>query len=61
MVGRIHLNNQIDAGDYNIWRAHFGQTAADGSFASGNVPEPATAVMLMFAAGGSCLRRRRAA
>ena len=46
--------------DYNIWRAHFGQTAGSGTGASANaaVPEPATLVLLMFAAAGWCLMRR---
>jgi uncharacterized protein YegL len=51
----------IDAGDYDVWRAHFGQIAGSGSGAStdATVPEPATLVMLMLAAVGACLRRRR--
>jgi hypothetical protein len=49
--------------DYNVWRAHFGQTAgsASGDIATAAVPEPATFLLLMFAAAGSCLRRRRPA
>jgi hypothetical protein len=49
--------------DYDIWRAHYGQTAGSGSGVSANaaVPEPATLVLLMIVAAGWCLRRRRAA
>ena len=51
----------VDNLDYNVWRANFGQTVGSGSAASANtaVPEPATKVLLMFAAAGWCLRRRR--
>lgn len=49
--------------DYNVWRAHFGESAGNGSGASANaaVPEPSTMVMLVLAAAGVCSRRRRAA
>jgi PEP-CTERM motif len=53
--------------DYLVWRAHFGQTAFSGAAlpaagaTSSPVPEPATLVLLMFAATGWCLLRRRAA
>jgi hypothetical protein len=52
-----------DSSDYNVWRSHFGQTAGSGTGAIANaaVPEPAMSVLLMFAAAGWCLRRRRAA
>ena len=56
-------NNMIDSGDYNIWRAHFGQPPGSGSSTVANaaVPEPATLVLLIFAAAGYYLRRGRAA
>ena len=43
---------------YDTWRAHFGETAGGGTGASANatVPEPATLVLLMFAAAGWCLQ-----
>ena len=53
----------IDSGDYGVWRAHFGNTNSSGSGASAYdaVPEPATCVLLMFAAAGWCLQRSRTA
>ena len=66
--GDFNLDGSIDAADYvvwrknpggiytpadfNIWRAHFGQTAGSGSGATGSasapaVPEPATLVVLL--------------
>jgi sulfatase modifying factor 1 len=53
----------VNAADYTAWRARFGQTAGSGSGVSTNaaVPEPATLMLLMLAALGWCLRRRRAA
>ena len=49
--------------EYNIWRAHFGQTAGSGSGDSANttVPEPATSVLLIVAALGIRLRGRHIA
>lgn len=49
--------------EYNTWRANFGEPVRNGSGASVNttIPEPATWVLLMFAAAGRCLRRGRAA
>ncbi|MCC7087199.1 MAG: PEP-CTERM sorting domain-containing protein, partial [Pirellulales bacterium] len=47
---------------YATWRSHFGQPSGSGSGAATNttVPEPATLLMMMFAATGWCLRRGRA-
>jgi fibronectin-binding autotransporter adhesin len=76
LPGDYNNNGSVDAGDYvlwrktdgtpagyNLWRAHFGQTAGSGAGDSANaaVPEPATLVLLMCAAAGWCLCRRRAA
>jgi hypothetical protein len=60
--------------DYNTWCANFGRTLRTGAgfgaagFAGASaearspaVPEPAGAVLLMFAAASRCFRRRRAA
>jgi hypothetical protein len=49
--------------EYNVSSSHFGQIALSGPHANAiaAVPEPATVVMLMFAAASLCLRRRRAA
>jgi hypothetical protein len=54
----------IGVAQYTTWRAHFGQPPGSGSGAAGSasaaVPEPATPVLLMFAASYWCLRRGRA-
>ena len=46
--------------DYNMWRSHFGQPPGSGAGAitSASVPEPASLMLLMFAAAGIGLRRR---
>jgi hypothetical protein len=63
---RKGLGTTYTQADYDVWRAHFGQSApgtGSGLGVSANVavPEPATLELLMFAAAGSCLRRGRAA
>ena len=75
LAGDFNIDGTVDAADYvvwrkidgthgryNTWRTHFGEPAGSGSGASVNatVPEPATLVLLMFAAAGWCLRRRLA-
>jgi autotransporter-associated beta strand protein len=63
VVWRKGLGTTYTQDDYDVWRAHFGQTAGPGSAAGANaaVPEPATLVLLMFAPVGWCFRRRRTA
>jgi hypothetical protein len=60
VVWRKGLGTTYTQNDYNIWRAHFGQTAGSGSGALANaaVPEPATLEMLVVAAAGVSTRRR---
>jgi fibronectin-binding autotransporter adhesin len=65
VVWRKGLGTTYTQNDYNVWRAHFGQTApgagsGTGAIENAAVPEPATSVLLMIAAG-CCLWRRRAA
>jgi hypothetical protein len=76
LLGDFNSDGKVDAADYVVWRktdgtstgystwrTHFGQTLGSGSGVSANaaVPEPATVVLLVVAAAGWCLRRRRAA
>jgi PEP-CTERM motif len=51
----------VVAGDYQVWRAHFGAPPGAGATFAANVPEPTTLVLLTFASAGWCLRRRRVA
>jgi hypothetical protein len=46
---------------YNLWRTNFGRSASIGSGAIANatVPEPATPLLLIFAAAGWSLWQRR--
>jgi hypothetical protein len=60
---RKGLGATFTQNDYEVWRANFGQQSNSGSGALANVavPELATAVLLIYAAAGSCVLRRRAA
>ena len=46
---------------YDLWRAHFGQTAGSGAGANLPlaVPEPGILVLVLVVVGGSPWRRRR--
>jgi T5SS/PEP-CTERM-associated repeat protein len=74
LPGDYNLNGTVDAADYVVWRKNdgpptgyitwrdnFGRTAGSGSGVTvyATIPEPATAVALMFAAVGWSLSRRR--
>lgn len=63
VVWRKNLGTISTQTDYDIWRAHFGQTAGGGAGTVANVavPEPATLMMLILAATGRNLLRRRSA
>jgi hypothetical protein len=57
-------NGKVDAADYVIWRQNIGNIrgtpgAGSGSLVSGGVPEPASAVLALFAALGFAARRPR--
>jgi hypothetical protein len=73
LPGDYNNNGVVDAADYvlwrkndgtpagyHTWRTHFGQIAGSGAGATAiaAVPEPATLVLLKFAAAGWCLGRR---
>jgi hypothetical protein len=62
VVWRKDLGTTYTQNDYNVWRAHFGQTSGSGTGASVNaaVPEPASALLLAFSAAVRILVRLRA-
>ena len=48
-----------DAADYTAWRARFGNNSAPGSgLTSGSVPEPASGILLLIAAGVAYSKRQ---
>ena len=55
------IGGTIGTAQYDQWRGHFGQSGGSGSGAATNVavPEPATLLLLTFAAAGCCVRRGR--
>jgi len=63
VVWRKGLGTTYTQNDYNEWRSNFGQTVSGGAgtVANSAVPEPATLLLLAFAATASFLRRCRAA
>ena len=67
VVWRKGLGTIYTQSDYDMWRAHFGQTAGSGAALpsaeplSAAVPEPSDLAQLVFTVVGCCLRRRRAA
>jgi fibronectin-binding autotransporter adhesin len=58
-TGDANGDTNVDGLDYDIWRQQFGEASGAGSDAGGQVPEPATAVMLSFAALLALHRRSR--
>lgn len=51
----------VGAADYLAWRAHYGQTAiaGSGSLFAGEVPEPASGILVVLAVVTCCVRRSR--
>jgi len=58
-VWRDGLGTAFKPSDYSIWKMHFGEVSGNGSLASDTVPETSTIALLVYAAAGSYLRRRR--
>lgn len=49
----------VDQEDYDFWKAHFGETNGSGSLSTASVPEPASALLFLLAAGGTGRRVRQ--
>lgn len=67
VVWRDALETTYVQSDFDVWRAHFGQSAGSGAALStveslpAAISEPTTFLLLMFAAGGRYVLRHRAA
>jgi hypothetical protein len=63
VVWRDGLGLTYTVNDYDVWQSHFGQTYGSGASVDMNasIPEPATLMLLMFAAAGWSLLRCQAA
>jgi hypothetical protein len=53
-----NFDGWVNDADYVIWRTDFGARAGSGSGAATAIPEPATSLLLIWAAVGWCARRR---
>ena len=51
-------SGMIDAGDYDVWKLHYGEHAGNGANASTAVPEPTTPVLLLTGILTLCSYRR---
>jgi hypothetical protein len=60
VIWRKGLGTIYTQSDYDVWRAHFGQTAGSGAGATVNsaVPEPTTLILLVTGMTAICTRRR---
>jgi hypothetical protein len=62
---RKGLDTLYTQSDYEVWRAHFGQSVGggsgggSGSLATDTVPEPATSTLVILAVGAAVVARRR--
>jgi hypothetical protein len=51
-------NGVMDAGDYDVWKANFGNHSGSGASANAAIPEPATLWMLLDGILTICCSRR---
>jgi hypothetical protein len=51
IVWRKGLGTAYSSADFNMWRAHFGQTIGSGSLTGIQIPEPGTSAILLLAVG----------
>jgi hypothetical protein len=53
------LGTPVGNAHYDLWKANFGMGAGSGSLAASGVPEPASALLMIVAALGLGISRRR--
>jgi hypothetical protein len=58
VVWRKGMNDKYTQGDFNLWRAHFGETLGSGAEALASVPEPSS-ILLLLSLSVAALRRTR--
>jgi autotransporter-associated beta strand protein len=56
VVWRKGLGTTYTPADFNVWRAHFGQTAGSGLSTNATVPEPASALLWVIGPAVMCWR-----
>ncbi|MCI0334517.1 MAG: CRTAC1 family protein [Planctomycetes bacterium] len=56
-IWRKGLNDSYTQLDFNLWRAHFGETSGGGLGGNESVPEPASALLPLILAAAGWLRR----
>ena len=59
VIWRKGLGTTYSPDDYNVWRAHFGQTTGSGPLSNATVPEPASSLLLILVILAAAVASRR--